>query len=145
VEPSKLSLERIRAGSARHLAEYLETDGESGAVYRGAPILILTTTGRTSGEPRSTPLIFGRDADTFLVIASLGGADHHPGWFRNLQAHPVAGIQVVADRFRVRAHTAGPDERPRLWQLMVGVYPAYAEYQERTDREIPVVVLRPET
>jgi deazaflavin-dependent oxidoreductase (nitroreductase family) len=140
-EPSKLSLERIREGSVRHLAEYLETNGERGSIYRGAPILILTTTGRTSGEPRSTPLIFGRDADSFIVVASLGGADHHPGWYRNLQAHPVADVQVMADRFHVRARTAGPDERPRVWELMVCVYPAYAEYQERTDREIPVVVL----
>ena len=144
MKPQELPLEKIRAGASRHLAEYLATNGESGYIYRGAPILVLTTSGRQSGEPRSTPLIFGRDGDAFLVVASLGGADRHPGWYLNLQANPAATVQVKADRFAVRARTAAPDERTRLWEVMTGVYPAYAEYQTKTAREIPIVVLEPD-
>lgn len=136
-------LERIRAGAARHLAEYVDNDGGSSYIYNGAPTLILTATGRSSGEPRSTPLIFGRDGDSFIVIASLGGSDEHPGWYRNLAAHPDAEVQVKGERFTVRAHTASADERARLWEMMLVVYPAYDEYQQRTERQIPVVVLEP--
>lgn len=136
-------LTKIRAGSARHLARYVESDGEDGYIYKGAPILILTATGRRSGEPRSTPLIFGRDGDRFIVIASLGGSDDHPGWYRNLNANPDAHVQVKGESFAVHARTAEGEERARLWELMVHGYPPYAEYQARTERRIPVVVLEP--
>lgn len=136
-------LARIRSGAADHLARYLESDGEEGYIYKGAPILILTTTGRRSGEPRSAPLIFGRDADAFVVIASLGGSDNDPGWYRNLAANPDAQVQVRKHRFSVRARIAEGDERARLWGLMVEIYPSYLEYQSRTQREIPVIRLEP--
>jgi deazaflavin-dependent oxidoreductase (nitroreductase family) len=143
VKTSDELLERIRAGAARHLADYVENEGGSAFIYKGAPILILTAVGRKSGEPRSTPLIFGRDGNSFIVVASLGGSDDHPGWYRNLVAHPEAEVQVKAERFSVRARTADAQERARLFELMLVVYPTYAEYQHRTEREIPVVVLEP--
>jgi deazaflavin-dependent oxidoreductase (nitroreductase family) len=143
VKTSDELLGKIRAGAARHLARYIETDGEDGYIYNGVPSLILTATGRRSGEPRSTPLIFGRDGDRFIVIASLGGSDEDPGWYRNLAANPDAHVQVKGEHFSVRARTAEAEERARLWELMVEGYPPYADYQARTERRIPVVVLEP--
>ncbi len=116
MKTSEELLMKIRAGAARHLARYVESDGEDGYMYKGAPILILTATGRRSGEPRSTPLIFGRDGDRFIVIASLGGSDDDPGWYRNLTANPDAHVQVKGERFAVRARTAEAEERARLWR-----------------------------
>jgi deazaflavin-dependent oxidoreductase (nitroreductase family) len=127
---------------AEHVRRYLETDGEVGYRWRnGAPILILTTTGRRSGEPRLKPLIFGEDDGRYVVVASRGGAQHHPGWYLNLAADPDVHVQVKADRFPARARTAEGDERERLWKRMAEIWPAYDDYRQRTDREIPVVVL----
>jgi deazaflavin-dependent oxidoreductase (nitroreductase family) len=126
---------------AEHVKRYRETDGAEGHDWRGTQALILTTTGRNSGEPRSTPLIYGRSGDDYLVVASKGGADDPPAWYLNLQADPDAEIQVLAERFKVRARDATADEKPALWTTMVGAWPAYDEYQAKTDREIPVVVL----
>jgi deazaflavin-dependent oxidoreductase (nitroreductase family) len=127
---------------AEHVRRYLETDGEVGYRWRnGAPILILTTTGRRSGEPRLKPLIFGEDDGRYVVVASRGGAKHHPGWYLNLAADPDVHVQVKADRFPARARTAAGDERERLWKRMAEIWPAYDDYRQRTDREIPVVVL----
>jgi deazaflavin-dependent oxidoreductase (nitroreductase family) len=126
-----------------HVKVYRETDGQTGYLWNGAPILLLTTTGRRSGELRTTPLIFGRDGDDYLVVASMGGMPRHPWWYMNLESHPEAEIQVKADAIPVEAHTAGADEKPRLWQIMREIWPNYDEYQSRTDREIPVVVLTP--
>ena len=127
--------------SKRHLSRYLETEGAVGSNAQGAPILILTTTGRKSGEKRSTPLIFGEDGDRHVVVASLGGYPTHPHWYLNLLENPEAEVQVGAERFGVRAYTASGDERSRLWGLMTSVWPSYDDYQRRTSREIPVVVL----
>jgi deazaflavin-dependent oxidoreductase (nitroreductase family) len=143
VKTSDELLGKIRAGSASHLERYVATDGEDGYIYKGTTALILTARGRRSGEPRPTPLIFGPDGDRFIVIASLGGSDDDPGWYRNLVAHPEAHVQVKGEHFDVRARTAEGEERERLWALMVDRYPPYAEYQGRTDRRIPVVVLEP--
>jgi deazaflavin-dependent oxidoreductase (nitroreductase family) len=124
-----------------HVRRYRETDGEVGYLWRGVPTLILTTTGRRSGQPRPTPLIFGRDGDDYLVVASKGGAPAHPAWYRNLVDRPEVEVQVKGERFRARARTAEGEERARLWKLMTGIWPAYDQYQQRTDRRIPVVVL----
>ena len=125
-----------------HVRRYRETDGEEGYVWReGAPILLLTTTGRSSGEPRTTPLIFGLDGDNPVIVASKGGAPEHPGWYRNLSKNPDAEVQIKGERFSARARDAQGDERTRLWQMMNGIWRHYDEYQEKTDREIPVVVL----
>jgi deazaflavin-dependent oxidoreductase (nitroreductase family) len=128
---------------AEHVRRYRETDGEVGHMWRGVPTLILTTTGRRSGQPRPTPLIYGRDGDRYLVVASNGGAASHPFWYRNLVEHPEVDVQVRAERFRARAHTAEGEERERLWKRMAGIWPAYDGYQRRTRRRIPLVVLEP--
>ena len=90
-----------------HVRRYRETDGEVGYIWNGVPTLLLTTTGRKSGEPRTNALIFGRDGDDYLVVASMGGAPTHPNWYRNLLAHPSAEIQVRAEHISVTARTAG--------------------------------------
>jgi deazaflavin-dependent oxidoreductase (nitroreductase family) len=127
-----------------HVDRYRETSGEEGHDWQGTEVLILTTTGRRSGEQRDAPLIYGRDGDNLLVVASKGGTPEPPAWYRNLEAEPRVEVQVKGDRFPARARTATPDERPRMWQTMVGHWPAYDEYQQKTDREIQVVVLEPD-
>jgi deazaflavin-dependent oxidoreductase (nitroreductase family) len=127
----------------RHVTTYRESDGEVGYLWNGVPSLLLTTRGRSSGVPRTSALIFGRDGDDYLVVASMGGAPTHPQWYRNLVADPHAEIQVKAEHIPVVARTADAVEKPRLWGIMAGIWPNYDTYQTRTDREIPVVVLTP--
>jgi deazaflavin-dependent oxidoreductase (nitroreductase family) len=124
-----------------HVDRYVETDGEVGFLWNGAPTLILTTTGRKSGGQRSTPLIFGRDGESYELVASQGGRPQHPGWYFNLSEHPEVQLQVKADRFSARARTAEGAERERLWARMNEIWPHYDEYQAKTTRQIPVVVL----
>jgi deazaflavin-dependent oxidoreductase (nitroreductase family) len=126
-----------------HVRRYRETGGEVGYLWNGVPTLLLTTTGRRTGQPRTSALIFGRDGDDYLVVASLGGAPRHPKWYLNLTANPTAEIQVRGDRIAVTARTASDAEKPRLWRIMTGLWPNYDVYQTRTDRVIPVVVLTP--
>jgi deazaflavin-dependent oxidoreductase (nitroreductase family) len=126
-----------------HIKVYRETNGEQGYLWNGAPILLLTTTGRKSGVPRTSALIFGRDGDDLLLVASQGGAPTHPNWYHNLTANPDVEIQVQGDVFPASARTATDDEKARLWSIMTEVWPNYDAYQERTDRQIPVVVLTP--
>ena len=118
--------------------------GLTGNFGRG-PILLLTTTGRKSGEPRTTPLFYGRDGDNVVVIASNNGADADPGWWKNLKSNPDATIQIKRETRRVRAEQATPEEKARLWPEMTKVYPAYDDYVKRTSREIPLVILKPAT
>ena len=125
-----------------HVRRYIETDGEEGYIWReGAPILLLTVTGRKSSKEYTTPLIFGEDGGNYVIVGSQGGRPQHPDWYLNLEAHPEVGVQVKADKFRARARTAKGEERERLWRQMNGIWPHYDEYQTRTEREIPVVVL----
>jgi len=127
---------------AEHVRRYQETDGEEGYVWReGAPTLLLTTTGRNTGNESTTPLIFGLDGDNPVIVASKGGAPEHPGWYRNLAKSPEVGVQIKGERFRARARDAQGEERDRLWRAMNEIWPHYDEYQTKTDREIPVVVL----
>jgi deazaflavin-dependent oxidoreductase (nitroreductase family) len=126
---------------AEHVERYLATDGEDGHDWQGVPTLLLTTHGRRSGEARTLPLIYGRDGDRLLVVASRGGAPTHPSWYLNLLADPDVQVQVKGDRFAAHARPATADERPRLWKTMTGIWPDYDTYQTRTDRQIPVVVL----
>jgi deazaflavin-dependent oxidoreductase (nitroreductase family) len=123
-----------------HVRVYRETGGERGYDWRGTNILLLTTKGKSSGEERTTPLIYRTDGDRWVVVASKGGAPEHPDWYKNLQAEPTAMIQVKDAQIPVRAATAEGDERSRLWSRMTEVWPAYDGYQQRTAREIPVVV-----
>ena len=124
-----------------HVDRYRATDGEEGHDWQGTHTLILTTRGRHSGEQRSTPLIYGQHGDDYLVVASRGGAPKHPGWYLNLSENPEVEVQVKGDRFKARARSATPEEKPELWKIMTEQWPAYDEYQQRTDREIPLVVV----
>ena len=126
-----------------HINAYRETNGEVGYLWNGVPTLLLTTKGRRTGESRTSALIFARDGDDYLVVASMGGAPRHPQWYLNLTANPEADVQVRADHIPVVAHTATPAEKPRLWRVVTDAWPNYEAYQERTAREIPVVVLSP--
>jgi deazaflavin-dependent oxidoreductase (nitroreductase family) len=127
-----------------HVERYRATNGEEGHDWReGSKILILTTTGHKSGKERLTPLIYGRDGDNYLVVASQGGMPEHPSWYFNLQAEPDIEIQVLADKIKVKARDATPEERPELWRRMNDEWRYYDDYQKNTDREIPVVVLEP--
>ena len=125
-----------------HVDTYRATGGEQGFEWKnGTTILLLTTTGRKSGKRYTSPLIFREHEGKYVVVASKGGAPESPDWFKNLAADPEVVVQVKDDVFPARAHVAGPDEKPGLWRLMVEVWPDYEKYQEKTDREIPVVVL----
>ena len=109
----------------------------------GTHTLLLTTTGRRSGESRTTPLIYGRHGDDYLVVASKGGSDTPPSWYLNLEADPGVEVQVMDKRFAAHARDATPEEKPQLWRTMTAEWPAYDDYQESTERQIPVVVLEP--
>ena len=127
---------------AEHVRSYRETDGDLGHDWKkGSSVLLLTTTGRNSGEEHTTPLIYGTSGDDYVVVASKGGAPEQPDWYLNLSEVPEVQVQVLGDRFTARARTATPEEKPELWKQMVGHWPDYDEYQRSTDREIPVVVL----
>ena len=126
----------------KHVQRYRETGGEVGHRWkRGSKILLLTTKGRKSREPRTTPLIYEQDGDRYVIVASKGGAPAHPGWYLNLQKDPNVELQVLDEVFPARARTAEGEERERLWQLANQQWPDYDSYQTKTDREIPVVVL----
>ena len=125
-----------------HVERYRATDGEEGYVWRrDTTILLLTTTGRRSGEERTTPLIFREVDGAYVIVASKGGTPEHPDWYVNLRADPHATVQIKGEVFEATARDADGDERSRLWGLMAEVWPDYDAYQQKTDREIPVVVL----
>lgn len=127
---------------AEHVRVYRETNGARGYRWRGTTILLLSTRGRVSGQQHTTPLIHREDGDRWVVVASKGGAPQNPAWFENLRANPGdVEIQVRDEVVPVRAHVAEGEERERLWSSMAEVWPAYDDYQARTEREIPVVVL----
>jgi deazaflavin-dependent oxidoreductase (nitroreductase family) len=125
-----------------HVRRYEETDGAEGHDWQdGVPALVLTTTGRKTGQERKFALIYQEIDGKVVIVASKGGADNHPGWYFNLLEHPEVKVQVGADKFTARARTAEGDERAALWPQMAKVWPDYDNYQKKTDREIPVVVL----
>ena len=125
-----------------HMNRYLETNGEDGHIWRGVPTLLLTTTGRSSGAPRMLPLIYGKDGDEHIIVASKGGYPDHPAWYTNIEASNAVQVQVAADKFSATAELVEGDDRARIWQVMAEIWPPYNEYQAKTDREIPVVRLR---
>jgi deazaflavin-dependent oxidoreductase (nitroreductase family) len=124
-----------------HMRKYVETNGKQGHIWNGVPTLLLTTTGRRSGKSLMLPLIYGKDGDRYLIVASKGGAPEHPAWYVNLHAAPNVQVQVGADKFAAKARTATKAERPDLWNVMTKTWPAYDDYQAKTTREIPLVVL----
>jgi deazaflavin-dependent oxidoreductase (nitroreductase family) len=125
----------------RHVEVYESTNGEEGFIWNGAPCLVLTTKGEKSGKERKFALIYAPDGDDVLVVASKGGAPEHPQWYRNLLADPNVTVQVGPDRYAAVARTASAEEKQRMWPLVTEVWPSYDDYQARTDRDIPVVVL----
>jgi deazaflavin-dependent oxidoreductase (nitroreductase family) len=141
--PKKQVIDSPKDWVAKHIREYVESGGEKGHRWRGYPALLLTTRGRKTGEMRRTALIYGRDGAAYLLVASNGGAQKHPNWYLNLSAHPEVEIQVGPELFRARARTATAKEKPRLWKLMTKIYPSYDQYQEKADREIPLVIVEP--
>jgi proline iminopeptidase len=125
-----------------HVQRYQETDGEEGHIWReGSTILLLTTQGRKTGNPTTTPLIYDLDGENPVIVASKGGAPEHPGWYRNILKNPHVNVQIKGETFHAHPRTAEGDERERLWKKMNLMWPHYDEYQTKTDREIPVVVL----
>jgi len=132
-----------------HVSRYLASDGKDGHMWDSSiaggpgpvPTLLLTTTGRKSGSSITLPLIYGKIGRDYVVVASKGGAPAHPAWYLNLSANPQVQVQVEAQHFLVNARTANGAERAALWEQMVEIYPPYTDYQRRTEREIPVVVL----
>jgi deazaflavin-dependent oxidoreductase (nitroreductase family) len=128
---------------AEHTRRYLASGGTDGHESNGVHTLVLVTTGRRTGTPRRTCLIYGTSDGEYVLVASAGGAAEHPAWFRNLEADPSVGVQVGPRRFTARARTAAPAERASLWAQMATVFPLYDDYAQQTDREIPIVLLTP--
>jgi deazaflavin-dependent oxidoreductase (nitroreductase family) len=126
---------------AEHVKRYIETDGAEGHDWQGTTVLLLTTKGRRSGEPRVAPLIYQPFGEDLLVVASKGGAPEPPAWYVNLAADPDVEVQVLGERFPARARVANAEEKPAMWKVMTQAWPSYDDYQAKTDREIPVVVL----
>ena len=124
-----------------HVKRYEESDGAEGHEWQGTTALILTTTGRKSGQQRKSPLIYQKYGDDYLVVASKGGADEPPAWYLNLEANPEVQVQVLGDKFTAHARTADGEEKPAMWEVMAKAWPAYNDYQKKTSRQIPVVVL----
>ena len=133
----------VKLASAYHVFWYRLTGGLIGHRVGWTRTLLLDHVGAKSGKRYTSPLTYGRDGDNLLLVASRGGTAEHPNWYLNLLAHPETEIQVGSRRMKVRARTATPDERPRLWRIMLREWPGYEGYQRSTDREIPVVVLEP--
>jgi deazaflavin-dependent oxidoreductase (nitroreductase family) len=127
-----------------HATVYRASRGLIGHHVPGLPpMLLLDHVGAKTGKRRTSPLVYGRDGENVILVASKGGYPSNPAWYHNLKANPDTTIQIGAKRLDVRARVATPEERPRLWSLMVGVYRGYDAYQRRTEREIPLVVLEP--
>lgn len=129
--------------TAGHTVVFRATGGRLGGKMQGSPVLLLETTGRKSGTRRTTPLLYLPDGENMVIVASKGGATRHPSWWLNLRANPTTEVQVGARNIGVEAEETAGEDRERLWRQLVAMYPGYADYQRRTDREIPVVRLRP--
>ncbi len=146
----ELARKVIRAMAAANVRIYRLTRGRIGGTWRvGAawkhpvPICLMEHRGRRTGRLRTTPLVYLRDADRVVVVASQAGRPNHPLWYRNIEADPLVTVQIRGDRRPMLARTAGPEERAVLWPRLVDLYSDYASYQSWTDRQIPVVVLEP--
>jgi F420H(2)-dependent quinone reductase len=126
-----------------HAAIYRASGGKVAGRMFNSPVLLLITTGRKTGKERTTPLLYLEDGENLVVVGSVGGAPKHPDWYWNLKANPEARVQIQDRTLRVRAEEAKDEEKRRLWRRVVEMYPPYEDYQRRTEREIPVFVLRP--
>ena len=128
---------------AKHIADYVESGGETGHSWKGVPTLLLTTRGRKTGKLRRTALIYGRDGPGYVVVASIGGAPRHPQWYLNLVADAEVELQVGPEMISARARVAQGEDKARLWRQMAEIWPQYDSYQAKTERQIPVVILDP--
>jgi deazaflavin-dependent oxidoreductase (nitroreductase family) len=143
--PGSLGLRVWNAITTVNTVAYRRTGGRLGGRWkRRNPILLLEHTGRRSGQRRTTPLVYTRDGDDLVVVASRGGSEANPAWFHTLRANPSARVQLGRERLDVAARVADPAERERLWPKLVKANPDYGTYEKRTSREVPVVILRPE-
>jgi deazaflavin-dependent oxidoreductase (nitroreductase family) len=134
----------LRYATQLHVLLYRATRGRIGHRFRGGPpMLLLDHVGARTGVRRTTPLVYFRDGENVVLVASKGGHPRHPAWFHNLKANPDAHLQIGATRRAVRARVADPPERARLWPKALEIYPGYEGYQARTAREIPLVILEP--
>ena len=122
---------------------YKRSNGKLGGTFQKSPVALLTTTGRKTGEPRVSPLIYLRDGDRVIVVASRGGSDKNPLWYLNLKANPKVSVQIKEEVLQLRARDATPEERDNYWPKLLAVYPNYEDYQSWTDRVIPVVICEP--
>jgi deazaflavin-dependent oxidoreductase (nitroreductase family) len=122
---------------------YKVTGGKRGGTFKNAPVALLTTTGRKTGQPRVSPLLFMRDGDRVIVVASRGGSDRNPLWYLNLKADPKVSVQIKNEVLNLTARDATEDERATLWPQLVKMYPDFDDYQSWTDRRLPVVVCEP--
>ena len=138
--PARLAL---KLGSGAHAGVYRATGGKLFGRMGKSPILLLNTVGRKSGRKRTSPLLYVVDGEDFVIIASKGGAPTHPAWYLNLKANPDATLEVGDREVRVKAEETDSEEKARLWQKMIEIYPTYDDYQEKTEREIPLLLLRP--
>jgi F420H(2)-dependent quinone reductase len=138
--PARLAL---KLGSGAHAGVYRATGGKLFGRLGKSPIVLLNTVGRKTGRKRTSPLLYVMDGEDFVIIASKGGAPTHPAWYLNLKANPEATVEVGDREVRVRAEEVDSEEKVRLWQKMVQMYPTYDGYQTKTEREIPLLVLRP--
>jgi deazaflavin-dependent oxidoreductase (nitroreductase family) len=127
--------------NAKVIDDFRANEGRVGGMFEGRPVALLTTTSRRTGKKRTNPLMYSRHGDRVYVFASWGGAPRDPGWFRNLVADPDVELEVGTDRYPARASVVTGDERDRLFAEQAERYPQFAEYQEKTDRVIPVVAL----
>jgi deazaflavin-dependent oxidoreductase (nitroreductase family) len=121
--------------------EFRTNGGNVTGIFENAPLLLLTTTGAKSGEPRTSPVVYTRDGEAYVVIASRGGSPNNPAWYHNLVAHPTVTVEVPGETFSARARVATGDERDRLWRAQADLMPTFDEYQAKTTRQIPVIVL----
>lgn len=124
-----------------HVLVYRLSGGRVAGSYRGSPVLLVDHVGRKSGKRHTSPLIYARAGDDLVIVASKGGSKKHPMWWLNLKEHPETTVQVGSERRKVRARRATPEEKERLWPVVVDVYAPYEEYQRKTDRDIPVILL----
>ncbi len=132
-----------RAATKLHSFVYRATNGRVGGRIAGGPVLLLSTTGRKSGREHTVPLLYLKDGEDMVVVGSNGGTASHPAWWLNLMANPEATVEVGGRKVRVWAEEAGSEKKERLWPELVEMYGGYEDYRRRTDREIPVVFLRP--
>jgi deazaflavin-dependent oxidoreductase (nitroreductase family) len=140
-QPEEEALDSAQGWVAEHTRRYVTSNGADGHLWNGVHTLVLTTRGRRSGRLRRNALIYGTDGDAFVVVASYGGAPANPAWYANLAADPDVTVQVGADVFRAVARTAAAQEKERLWPDMVSIWPDFDNYRQKTDRDIPVVLL----